>query len=56
MGLATVTVVRTPMVPMQVGHDLAFGVARTVPGMMTQGAVLLDDMGTQVAGRIWVNA
>jgi hypothetical protein len=50
MGLATVTVVRTPMVPMQVGHDPAFGMARTVSGMMVQGAVLLDDMAAQVAG------
>lgn len=52
MGLATVTVQRTPMTPSQVGHDPAWGMARTVDGTMTRGAVLLDDAATGTAGLV----
>jgi hypothetical protein len=52
MGLATVTIQRTPMTPTQVGHDPAWGMARTVDGTMTRGAVLLEDAATGTAGLV----
>lgn len=52
MGLATVTIQRTPMTPTQVGFDPAWGMARTVSGTMARGAVLLDDATTGTAGLV----
>ncbi len=50
MGLASVTIARTPMTPSQVGHDPAWGMARSVDGTMTRGALLLDDAATNTTG------
>lgn len=52
MGLASVTIQRTPMTPTQLGHDPAWGMARTVDGTMTRGAVLLEDAVTGTAGLV----
>lgn len=52
MGLANVTIARTPMTPSQVGHDPVWGAARTVDGTMTRGAVLLDDAATNTAALV----
>ncbi|MDP3277062.1 MAG: hypothetical protein Q8Q09_17860 [Deltaproteobacteria bacterium] len=52
MGLATVNIVRTPDTPTQTGHDPAWGMARTVMGTMSRGAIVLDDATTQVAGLV----
>ncbi|MEI8258775.1 MAG: hypothetical protein WCJ30_24155, partial [Deltaproteobacteria bacterium] len=52
-GLATVTLIPVPSSPIQVGHDPAWGVARTVTGTMNRNAVIVDDATLNVAGAVF---
>jgi hypothetical protein len=40
------------MTPSQLGHDPAWGMARSVDGTMTRGALLLDDAATNTTGLV----
>lgn len=53
-GLATVTQVDVPPGATQVGHDPAWGTARTVTGTSNRGAVVLDDTTAGVAGAVFL--
>lgn len=48
-GLAMVRVQAGPMTAFQVGHDPAWGMARTLMGAANRGAILLDDPATNVS-------
>ena len=52
-GLASVTQQPVPMGPIQVGHDPAWGAARTVAGTGNRGAAVLDDASANVAGVVF---